>query len=187
MALRTEDAELARLVQSGDSQARDSLVGTYGAASYRTARSMGVEASTCEDLAQDVMIGLLGMIHRYDPKRASLATLVYRMTINAVNDVLRKMKRGEQRARTSVMMALPSRQAEKEAQRMEFSDMQPLIVQAIKNLPQRQRQVSVLHDLEGLSIADTAEALKLSVTNVRVHLTHARRKLRETLAHLLED
>ncbi|MHC4916440.1 MAG: RNA polymerase sigma factor, partial [Planctomycetota bacterium] len=42
------------------------------------------------------------------------------------------------------------------------------------------------HDLEGLSIADTASTLEITPTNVRVHLTHARRALRERLGHLLE-
>jgi DNA-directed RNA polymerase specialized sigma24 family protein len=55
-----------------------------------------------------------------------------------------------------------------------------------KASPERQRQVFVLHDLEELSVPDTAAALEITETNVRVQLCSARRALRERLAHLLE-
>jgi RNA polymerase sigma-70 factor (ECF subfamily) len=108
------------------------------------------------------------------------------MTVNAVHDLRAKPQRKEVGASTTVMRSIPNPRDRAEAERLEFGEMRALIVNAVRTLPQRQRQVCVLHDLEGLSIADTAASLDITQTNVRVHLTHARRALRERLSHLLE-
>ncbi len=54
---------------------------------------------------------------------------------------------------------------------------------ALDTLPERQRQVVVLRDLEGLSTPEVAAVLDLSEGNVRVLLHRGRMRLRE----LLED
>ena len=184
--MREKDAQLARRAAAGDAAAREELVQTYGPASFRTARSLGIGEHDAEDVAQEVMVKLLGAVGRYDPERAAIGTLVYRMTVNAVHDLRARPARREVEANTTVMQAVPSPRTAAEAERLEHGELRALIVTQVRNLPERQRQVCVLHDLEGLSIADTAATLEITTTNVRVHLTHARRALRERLAHLLE-
>lgn len=184
--VRNQDAELARRAAEGDAASRDELVRQYGPASFRCARSLGLGDHDAEDVAQEVMVKLLGSIDRYDPSRAAIGTLVYRMTVNTVHDFRSRPARREVRGSTTVMKSLSNPRSAAEARRMENGEMRELIVRAVRDLPGRQRQVCALHDLEGLSIADTAAALEITPTNVRVHLTHARRALRERLGHLLE-
>jgi RNA polymerase sigma-70 factor (ECF subfamily) len=184
--VRKQDADLARRAADGEAAARDELVSRYGPASFRCARSLGLGDHDAEDVAQEVMVKLLGSIARYDPSRAAIGTLVYRMTVNTVHDFRGRPARREVRGSTTVMKAVPNPRSGAEAERLENSEMRSLIVRAVRDLPGRQRQVCVLHDLEGLSIADTASTLEITPTNVRVHLTHARRALRERLGHLLE-
>jgi RNA polymerase sigma-70 factor (ECF subfamily) len=52
---------------------------------------------------------------------------------------------------------------------------------ALAHLPDRQREVIVLHAFAGLEIADIAKALDSNANAVRVSLHHARRRLREIL------
>jgi RNA polymerase sigma-70 factor (ECF subfamily) len=184
--VREQDAKLARRAAGGDPAAREELVRRYGPVSFRCARSLGLSDHDAEDIAQDVMVKLLGAIGRYDPKKAAIGTLVYRITVNAVHDFRAKPQHRETGASTTVIRAVPSPRTRAEAEKLEFGEMRALIVNQVRTLPARQRQVCVLHDLEGMSIADTAAALEITPTNVRVHLTHARRALRERLAHLLE-
>jgi RNA polymerase sigma-70 factor (ECF subfamily) len=56
---------------------------------------------------------------------------------------------------------------------------------AITRLPQRDREVIVLHYLEQLSPSDIAQSLHLSRNAVEVRLTRARKRLKETLSHEL--
>ena len=53
---------------------------------------------------------------------------------------------------------------------------------ALATLPESLRSVFVLRDIEGLSTAETAEALGLTETNAKVRLHRARLALRERLS-----
>lgn len=158
----------------------------HGPASYRCARSLGLGEHDAEDVAQEVLLKLLGVMARYDPEKAAIGTLVYRMTMNATADHRRKPARREVRADTGMIRAVPDPDSHDEAERLEHGELRELITATVHELPERQRQVCVLHDLEGMSVADTAHTLEITPTNVRVHLTHARRALRERLARILE-
>ena len=52
---------------------------------------------------------------------------------------------------------------------------------ALGRLPEQQREVVLLHDLEGWTHREIGERLDLPAGTVRSHLHHARRKLREIL------
>jgi RNA polymerase sigma-70 factor (ECF subfamily) len=56
------------------------------------------------------------------------------------------------------------------------------LLAALATLPQVQREIVLLHDLDGWTHAELAEALGLSEVNCRQHLFTARRALRAALA-----
>jgi RNA polymerase sigma-70 factor (ECF subfamily) len=180
------DAELARRAAAGEPAAAEELARTHGPAAFRVARSLGLGEHDAEDLAQEVLVRLLGLLGRYDPERASLRTLVYRMTANAVSDFRSRPAAREARADSELLRSAPDPRGYTEAGRLEAAELRRLILAAAAELPERQRQVFILHDLEELPVGDVAAALETSASNVRVHLCSARRALRERLAHLLE-
>jgi RNA polymerase sigma-70 factor (ECF subfamily) len=67
--------------------------------------------------------------------------------------------------------------------RLLTAELRQMLLAALDTLPERQRQVVVLRDLEGLSTPEVAAVLDLSEGNVRVLLHRGRMRLRE----LLED
>jgi RNA polymerase sigma-70 factor (ECF subfamily) len=180
------DAELARRAAAGEPAAAEQLARTYGPAAFRVARSLGLGEHDAEDLAQEVLVRLLGLLGRYRPERASLGTLVYRMTANAVSDFRGRPAAREARADSEVLRGAGDPRGGTGAERLEAAELRELILAAAAGLPERQRQVFILHDLEELPVGDVAAALETSPGNVRVHLCSARRALRERLAHLLE-
>jgi len=62
-----------------------------------------------------------------------------------------------------------------------------LIDQALAELDEKYRVVFVLRDVEGLSTEATAQALGITVANVKVRLLRARLQLRERLTRELGD
>ena len=60
-------------------------------------------------------------------------------------------------------------------------------LQAMEELPERQRQVLHLSACEGLSAAEIAQVLAISTDAVKANLCLARKKLRQELKDLYED
>jgi len=64
---------------------------------------------------------------------------------------------------------------------MENRELQAVLRDAVEVLPDPLRTVFCLREIEGLSTEQTADALGLSLENVRVRLHRAKRSLRDTL------
>jgi len=61
-----------------------------------------------------------------------------------------------------------------------------LIKNAVEMLPEIYRQVFLLRDVEELDVSETAQALSISISNVKVRLHRARMMLQKELAPQLK-
>jgi len=66
-------------------------------------------------------------------------------------------------------------------QQLVSEELRSLIESAVDRLPEGQRLVFMLRDVQGLSVAETAESLELTPSNVKVRLHRARSSLRQRL------
>ena len=66
----------------------------------------------------------------------------------------------------------------------EASQLREMLEQALSQLPEVQRQIVLLHDLEGWKHREIAERLELPSGTVRSHLHFARKALRKALEAL---
>ncbi len=64
---------------------------------------------------------------------------------------------------------------------MERNDVLARIKGLIANLPERQREVMQLRDIEGFTYKEIAETLEIDINLVKTNLFRARRKLKESL------
>ena len=67
---------------------------------------------------------------------------------------------------------------------MDRKHLQATLDQAMRALPEKQRLVFVLRDIEGLSVREAARLLAISEGNVKVRLLRARLALREKLTRV---
>lgn len=63
----------------------------------------------------------------------------------------------------------------------ERGDLMNRITKLIEELPNRQREVMQLRDIEGLAYKEIAETLEIDINLVKTNLFRARRKLKESL------
>ena len=70
---------------------------------------------------------------------------------------------------------------------IERSELNARLSAAIDTLTDMQREVLMMHDVEGWKHADIAHLLGLAESTVRVHLLHARRRLRTLLLAVAPD
>ena len=170
----TSDAYLVRKAQAGDSQAFGVLVSRYMRAAYAVGLSVTGRYDDAEDAAQEAfMIALARLDDCRNPDRFAgwLLTIVRNRARNLVRrEVLRD---------TDVLpetAAARGRTPEKEA---EHTELQERLEKALQRLPEVQREIVLLHDLEGWRHREIAERLGIPSGTVRSHLHFARKSLRQ--------
>jgi RNA polymerase sigma-70 factor (ECF subfamily) len=182
------DLELLDRLRAGDESAFAALVEQYHTRLVRFAWTFVSSRQTAEDVAQDTWVAVIRGAERFEG-RSSLRTWLYRICAN------RARSRGGAEAR-----AVPVGGAEAAVSRDRFDaggawieppepwgdvddrlaaeSLAPLLHEAIGDLPDLQRQVVTLRDVEGLTSRETCEVLSISEANQRVLLHRARSRVR---------
>lgn len=170
------DAALARRVQRGDAAAFDLLVQRHMKRAFGVAFRLLGHAEDSEDLVQDAFIAALQKIDTFDSSR-DFAPWFYRILVN------RCLNARKSRARRAVS-ELPPDVATSLASPLldaERAELRQQLRTALDQLPERQRSIVALFDIEGFSSPEIAEMLEITDGTVRWHLHQARRTLREAL------
>jgi RNA polymerase sigma-70 factor (ECF subfamily) len=176
------DDDLMQLVGEGDREAFGRLVERHVDRCVAIAqRSLGGRASEAEDVAQDAMLRLWRHAPRWQAGRAQVSTWLYRVVVNLSIDHARKNKRYGGEVPEDTVDETPDAY---DALASEY--VSKAVRDAIEQLPERQRTALVLCFYEGMSNADAADAMELSVGAVEQLLVRARRSLRVSLADLRE-
>jgi RNA polymerase sigma-70 factor (ECF subfamily) len=170
------DGELVRRARKGEEVAFGLLVERYQRPAYAVALSVTGRHEDAEDAAQESFLVALDRLDGCrSPERFGgwLMTIVRNRSKNLVRrESLREMDELPPGARSR--MPTPDRRAE-------TSELRSMLQEALEELPEVQRQVVLLHDLEGWKHREIAERLDLPCGTVRSHLHFARKTLRAAL------
>jgi RNA polymerase sigma-70 factor (ECF subfamily) len=66
---------------------------------------------------------------------------------------------------------------------LEYNELKNKLDEIIKALPQRQKEVYLLHKVEGLKYNEIAERLNISVNTIENHMSHALKTIRAKLGN----
>lgn len=143
---------------------------------YRFAWRMSGSAAAAEDVTQDVFVGLLRHPDRFDPARGTLRAFL----LGIARNVELKRWRAEHRFESLDDETVGAAQVDLE--RGEIGDM---VGRAVRALQPLQREVVILAEYEGLTLAEIGRAVDADVGAVKSRLHRARENLRRTLAPLL--
>lgn len=137
------------------------------------------------DQAQEAFVRFWQQRHQPDEVNASFAYLA-RVVINLCIDRLRKRDRHRLFFwdMDEIDTALISTEEPERA--VENDELKNLLESAVTRLKPRQKAIFILRDIEGYSVAETAEIIGGSENNVLVNLHKARKNLRKRLAPYLK-
>lgn len=170
------DGELVRRARAGDEIAFGALVERYQRSAYAVALSVTGRHEDAEDAAQESFLVALGRLDECrSPERFAgwFTTIVRNRSKNLIRrESLRETEQVPPGARSGA--PAPDRVAE-------TAELRGLLQRALAALPEVQRQIVLLHDLEGWKHREIAERLELPSGTVRSHLHFARKALRQAL------
>jgi len=169
--------DLARLAQGGDVSAFESLVGLYGPRLLRYIRQRVGNLHTAEDLLQDTFLKAFGAISRFDCSR-SLTTWLF--------TIATRVAISHGRRRFEVSVAAPEElgavaEAAPDQRMVRAETRSGLWDRAKALLPDTQFVSLWLKYAEEMSVNDIAEIVGVSVSNAKVLLHRARRKLADCI------
>ncbi len=207
---RPDDAELVQKLRDGDEAAFAALVDELSPALLRLALMHVPSRAVAEDVVQDTWIGVIEGIDRFEG-RSSLRTWIIQILLNKARTkgVREKrtlpfsyFKRRAEEGRDEPAVdadrfqgrdgvrpgwwARPPVEWEGAEAKLEQNEVRDRLLEAIADLPPRQREVIVLRDLQGYSAEEARNVLDVSETNQRVLLHRARSKVRAALESYLE-
>lgn len=196
-----DEVSLVQRLRAGEESAFRELVRRHHAAMIRFAETFVPGRAVAEEVAQEAWLGVIKGIDKFEG-RSSLSTWIFRIVANIART------RGQRERRTVPTADLqadvgggpsvpPSRfsgpqgrgvWAEPPARWSELPDERVLsdstferVAAIAAELPDSQRQVFVLRDIEGWPSADVCKLLELSEVNQRVLLHRARSRVRAAL------
>lgn len=170
-----DDRELARRAADGDVRALERLYRRHVDRVYALCLRMTADERRAEELTQDVWVRVWRKVDGYRGD-AAFTTWLHTLTANLVRD------RGRARTRRRGREELTDRPGRHDDGREPRPVEDRLDLEAaIRRLPDRARQVFVLHDVEGYRHAEIAEMLGVAEGTSKAHLFRARQKLRSEL------
>jgi RNA polymerase sigma-70 factor (ECF subfamily) len=200
------DAALVARLRDGDESAFVELIDSYGATMLRVAQMFVRDRATAEEVVQETWLAVLNGIDRFEG-RSSLKTWLFRILTN------RAKTRGQRDGRMVPFSSLAGSGEEDEPSvdpdrflgpdsaepgawaapprawpqdKIVEKETLGVIQMAIEQLPDAQREVIRLRDVEGWTPMEVAEALEITDGNQRVLLHRARSKVRAALERYLD-
>ena len=196
------DAALVAALRAGDEAAFRELVLRYHAALVRLARASVSSHAVAEEVAQETWLAVIQGIDGFEG-RSSLKSWIFAILVN------RARSRGVREQRIVPMSSLggegddgptvdpdrfvaagqrwgghwcsPPAPWEEPAERLIAKETLAVVADAIERLPERQRAVVSLRDVEGWSSQEVCALLALSEGNQRVLLHRGRARVRAAL------
>ena len=169
-----EDAALVRRVIAGDARAFETLVRRYTGPAHAVALGIMKEPADAEDVVQDAFVKALERLEDCDPEKFGAWFL--RVVRNRAHSVRRYLGVREAAPLDAIPTASNAPGPHRDTER---SQLRANLLEAIGELTEVQRQVLLLHDLQGWKHREIGEMLDIPEGTVRAHLFHARRTLRD--------
>jgi RNA polymerase sigma-70 factor, ECF subfamily len=184
-----DDLALVDRLRAGDETAFVEVVRRYQPRLLRLAQATVGSRAVAEEVCQDTWLAVFRGVERFEG-RSSFKTWLFRVLINrAHTSAAREQRAGrpdedvvERFDSDGEWAEPPVPWSERVDDRLVAERLAHRVHDLLPELPDQQRQVVVLRDVEGLDSADVATLLGITEGNQRVLLHRGRARLRQCLA-----
>ncbi len=168
------DAELVAQVRAGSTPAFEAIIARYEGALTAYARQvLGGSHHDAEEVVQDAFFKALTALRRHHDREIALKPWLYAITRNACLDRLRRVGNSRCVDIEPLEGVLRDRGADPLAA-VERRERLRVLVGGLNDLPRRQRDALVMHELEGRSHEEMAARLGVSVGASKALVCRAR-------------
>jgi len=188
-----EDFELVGKFKKGDQHAFELLVRKHKMAVFNTIYSIMGNTQEADDIAQEVFLKVFTKAGSFRGE-SSFSTWLYRIVVNSCLDELKKRKNKiisyETEFSEGEKLKLKDVLATREGDIIEDlrkKELQDIIQKAMDSLPEKDRIILTLKEIEGLSYNEISQIMKISLGKVKIWLFRARQKLKEKLSFLYPE
>jgi RNA polymerase sigma factor (sigma-70 family) len=176
-----QDAQLVALVAERDGGALEALYDRYGKPAYSLARRIVADDLLAQDVVQEVFLSLWRDAGRFDPGKGSVATYLLALTHHRSVDVVRR-EENLRRRRTGDEGLVGEADPKADVQgAVELGDRQQRVRQALKGLPDAQRQALALAYFGGYTQREVAALVGVPLGTVKTRMAAGMRKLKDVL------
>jgi RNA polymerase sigma-70 factor (ECF subfamily) len=170
---------IIRRIRRGDDRAFSELVSRYrnqvGALAYK----MVGDYDEAADITQNVFVKTSQNLWRYDENKR-FYTWLYRITVNASIDYMRKHRRHRHEPLDNVRDTVENHRDNPESN-YRNNQLREELTNAADRLIGKQKSAFILRDIEGCQIDDVANIMDMPEATVRWYLHRARQKIRKDL------
>jgi len=172
------DADLMSEIKAGNMRAFDQLYNRYCKRLLSFSLSIVKSREEAENIVQEVFLALWvnrGKISNDASIKYYIFTIAYNTSISALRKKTKDEKFFEQ------LKDLQELTAEPEDLQTEYSDLEGKLSEILDALPSRQREIFILHKVNGLKYQEIASKLNISVNTIENHMSRALKTIRSKL------
>jgi RNA polymerase sigma factor (sigma-70 family) len=172
------DEKVIQKILEGDTAVFEILIRRYNTVLYRIGRMYGFNHHDTEDLMQDTHVSAYMQLASFE-HRATYKTWISRIMINKC---IYKLKYGYFKNEIPGEQVYESNSATIQTEEnMLNRELSSVLEKSLESIPVIYRSVFVLREVQGFSIAETAEMLGITTVNVKVRLNRAKSLLQKQL------
>lgn len=179
------DSMIIQEILLGNKALFEILIRRYNPDLYKTGRGYGYNHQDTEDLMQEAFINSFQSLAKFE-NRSSFKTWIIRIMLNLCYHKSQKLSNQNKPTieisvnQNSGAMFLTTNHSNPDRSVVN-KELKIVIETALKNLPEDYRMTFTLRELTGLGVADTAELLNITTSNVKVRLNRAKMMLRKEI------
>jgi len=184
--LSDNEALLLKKIKNGDIASFELLISNYQVYAYNVAYRMLGNEEDAKDITQEALIKVYKSIHKFK-ETSSFSTWLYRIVMNTCKDELKKRKEATISLDKEIQTDDGSMSMEIGDERLnpsrivERNEVSHVVQEAINTLPDANRMVIVLRDIQGMSYEEISQVIKEPIGTVKSRINRGRGQLKKIL------
>ena len=180
-----DDSEVIDKILEGETALYEVLIRRNNPFLYKTGRSYGFNHQDTEDLMQEAFIAAYVNLKKFQ-RRSSFKTWLMRIFLNLCYRKTKKSGFRYEKPSNAIFTdktapMFTSDQHNDVHQVVLNRELTKIVESSLNHIPLEYRMVFSLRELSGMSTSETAQALAITETNVKVRLNRAKHMLRKTI------